>query len=154
MTVTMAEGMYFLTVHRASVLHQYLKEYLKARSCKILTSSQTVNSWVNKCCLTIFLEYGKLLFANDGNEPEWIDGKLHIGANVIDDIEEYQAGTGVVQPKEKITSNDSKDQKTDAGDVPVSKQIGNFLSFGGDLIKKGFTFVGQSIGQGIRSSNY
>lgn len=87
------------------------------------------------------------MFANDGHEPEWIDGKLHIGETEVNDLEEYTATTGT-NNKEASTKSKASDEK----DAEVSKKIGNFLSFGGDMIKKGLNFVGKSIGEGIRSS--
>ena len=90
------------------------------------------------------------MFANDGHEPEWINGKLHIGSNEVNDIEEYSASTGTTKKAEPMTGSSAQEKK----DESVSKQLGNFLSAGGDIIKKGFAMVGRTIGEGIRSSKF
>lgn len=84
-------------------------------------------------------EYGTLFFANDGQEPEWIDGKLYIGNTEITNIKEYSQ-----------QNNYQQQVKEHADNSTVSKKIGNYLSIGGDFIKQGFEFVGTAIGTGIR----
>lgn len=57
--------------------------------------------------------------------------------------------------KKSKTLHEAEEAKTGVnakGEEPMSKKIGNFLSFGGDLLKKGLKKGGQLIGKGIRSS--
>lgn len=84
------------------------------------------------------------MFANDGFEPEWIDNELHINEKIVKGMEDSKK---MHEEKEK-----KYESQFVAEEIPTSKKIGNFLSFGGDLLKKGLKKGGELLGTGIRKS--
>ena len=73
----------------------------------------------------------------------------------MNDVNEYSATTGQTTSHKEVATNHSSGKSVQRQkEEAMSKQFGNFLSSGGEIIKKGFAFVGKQIGEGIRSSKF
>lgn len=89
-------------------------------------------------------EYSKLLFANDGHEPEWIGDTVYASQEVADEI--HKSNFFAQNVKIETAAEQKKDKA-------VSEVIGDYLSIGGDWLMKGITKAGQVLGEGIRSTS-
>jgi Senescence-associated protein len=108
---------------------------------KALVLSKHIDSNQQKSFEEVINQYAVLYFANDGNEPEWIEDTVYANDKLADQIHKSNFFGQAVKLEQK------KEDKS------ISKQVGNFLSFAGDMMMTGLTKAGEFLGEGIRHSS-
>lgn len=103
-------------------------------------------------------QYSTLYFANDGQEPEWIDGTIYANEAICDTIHKSQLGgfaqTNQPPPQERVLrAGPPAPGQPNPEDQTISHKIGNFFSMSGDILKQGITITGEFIGKGIRATS-
>ena len=83
-------------------------------------------------------------------EPEWIDDQLQVTESMITGLKKSQLEHE--KRESQLPAAFQKKEPENPEDLPMSKKIGNFLSLGGDVLKKGIIRGGEWIGAGIRQS--
>ena len=108
---------------------------------KALVLSKHIDAKQQQSFEEIINQYAVLYFANDGNEPEWIEDTVYANEKLADQIHKSNFFGQTVKLEEK------KEDKS------FSKQVGNILSFAGDMMMTGLSKAGEFIGEGIRHSS-
>lgn len=105
-------------------------------------------------------QYSRLLFANDGTEPEWIGDTVYAPGAVADSIHKsnfFSKDVKIEKLGQEVAKVESpkKEESPTKGDnqFDISKKIGGFLSVGGEMLMNGIGIAGQYLGKGIRMSS-
>ena len=96
-------------------------------------------------------EYSKLLFANDGVEPEWIGDTVYASTELADEIHKSNFFANSVKIAAPEKTEAGKDDGKVGAEKPVSEIIGNYLAVGGTWLMTGIGKAGEILGQGIRN---